>query len=368
MNDVNDAINYLDLQVDNSEIIEPIESKSLNINNSILSIMSDYYGFLAVAKESQYGVANPAAKKRFIAISDESINNDLNIDYVETIASRERKGFFSGGLTVGGDFSFLAEPENVGEILQYAFGNMTVTPEMTTGETPTPTGYYIREYTPSEKVLPSFTIYLNRSRLLDTVILGAKVGTLEFTFDTGSAVNASVTIAAQNQDEASKLGISMPTDVVFSDLMPFPYHEVKVYDVIDGTKTYMGIVTSLTLTLENNLVSDTFVLGSKNIAPISEGALAVSGSMDIVFKDSTYFRRFMDNTTFGLEVTCSYPGDSNMIMSFDLPKVIAETADVNMGGIEQLTQTVDFTALKDLGGKDYSIKATLKNKSAEPSE
>jgi hypothetical protein len=356
MDNINDAMDYLD----SSEIDE---TKTLNTNNYTINTMAEnteYFGFLGIATQIKKNADNSVSlagmddevtdvnQFEFIAISDESIANDLGIEYVETIASRERKGFFPGGLSVGGDFSFLAEPDNLDEVLYYAFGNVELGVDA-------PTGYYKKIYKPQMGSLPFFTTIINRNRLMDTKVVGAKMGSLEFTFDTGAAASVSATISAKDQ----KLWVPGTIPVKFGEYMPFPYYTITVMDGV----TPLANVTSMTLTIENNLTADNFALGSLNTSAITEGVLAISGSMDMVFKDSTYFQRFMGMQTFSLKVECKHPNDSNLSLIFDLPKVVIETADVNMGGIETLTQTVDFTALRD-AVSGYSVKAELVNKKA----
>lgn len=359
MDDINDALDYLDSEAVNAQDAD--ETQTLNTNNYNINNMAEsteYFGFLGLAtqiKENGDGSVSLAGiddevedvnQFEFIAISDESIANDLGIDYVETIASRERKGFFPGGLSVGGDFSFLAEPDNLDEVLYYAFGDVELGADA-------PSGYVKKVYKPQMGSLPFFTLIINRNRLMDTKVVGAKMGTLEFTFDTGAAASVSATISAKDQ----KLWEPGAVPVKFGEYMPFPYYTITV---MDGD-TPLANVTSMTLTIENNLTADNFALGSISTSAITEGVLAVSGSMDMVFQDSTYFERFMAMETFSLRVECKHPEDSNLSLTFDLPKVVIETADVNMGGIETLTQTVDFTALRD-AAKGYSIKAELVNK------
>ncbi len=318
-----------------------------------------YYGFLGVAPQINLKTPYGGSVYEFLAISDESINNSLNMGYVETIASRERKGFFSGGLSVSGDFSFLIEPDNMDNVLFYSFGRQpTITPLVDDlGE---PTGYYSKTFLPSSKELPPFTILLNRSGKLFTRVTGAKVDSLELSFSTGEAASASVSIIAADQESIDST--QLPSNVVFGSYMPFPYYNITLTEGEGGEP--IANATGLTVTLENNLSGDNFVLGSKSTYSIGEGLLAVSGSMDLVFEDKKYFDRFMNEETFGIKIEAVSMEDQQMKLIIDLPKVVIETADVNMSGIETLTQTVAFTALKD-STAGYSIRATTINKKPE---
>lgn len=147
----------------------------------------------------------------------------------------------------------------------------------------------------------------------------------------------------------SVLGESMVTSTTTLDSSPTAASSNDAMSGIDCGVIYEGgsaiaIVTAVNWDTTNNL-NPKFVIGSTSVKTVTAGRFGCTGSLTVLFQNSTMLNKFINETESSLWLVLTDP-DSNK-MSVDLPRIKYSTGTPTAAGEGNFELTMDFTALRD---------------------
>lgn len=211
--------------------------------------------------------------------------------------------------------------------------------------------------------LPSLTVEVFKQIMVQR-FLGCKVEALKLNCSAGNIVSAAATVRAMKDD--IDIVASTPS---FSTKDPFLYHggEVKIGGVASG------YVPKVDISIASALSNAVQVIGSRfDTEPLSQTVI-VNGNFDIKLISQAAYQQFLGgsgitepgdsqtSTTLELILTGALIGGSIYDkLNILIPQIYYDTADANIGGVDEIVQNVTFEAVyKDT--TDYELKATLIN-------
>ena len=118
-------------------------------------------------------------------------------------------------------------------------------------------------------------------------------------------------------------------------------------DIKLGNKGTLGsaltIITALDFTLTNNF-APTLVIGESTAGDMEFGTASLEGTVSCYFEDATMINRFLNETESALEVSV---GDGSNTLTFRMPRIKINSADVGVDGPTSRIVNMSFTALRD---------------------
>ena len=118
-------------------------------------------------------------------------------------------------------------------------------------------------------------------------------------------------------------------------------------DIKLGDKGNLGsaltIITALDFTLTNNF-APTLVIGESTAGDLEFGTASLEGTVSCYFEDATMINRFLNETESSLEVSV---GDGSNTLTFRMPRIKINSADVGVDGPTSRIINMSFTALRD---------------------
>lgn len=182
---------------------------------------------------------------------------------------------------------------------------------------------------------------------------------------TGCTVNSMNVSLAPNQMVTAGFGIvgrdmsisaSPKTVTASSGNEPFDSYtgSIKL-----GNKGSLGsaltIITGMDFTLTNNF-APTLVIGESIPSDLEFGTASLEGTVSCYFEDATMINRFLNETESSLEVQV---GDGTNSLTFTLPRIKINSADVGVDGPTSRIISMSFVALRD--DSDLSSSTTDAN-------
>lgn len=130
-------------------------------------------------------------------------------------------------------------------------------------------------------------------------------------------------------------------------------------DIKLGTKGTLGsaltLITAMDFTLTNGF-APTLVIGEDTASALEFGTAVLEGTVSAYFEDTTLINRFLNETESALEVSV---GDGTNTLTFTLPRIKINSADVGVDGPTSRIVNMSFTALRD--DSDLSSSTTDTN-------
>lgn len=130
-------------------------------------------------------------------------------------------------------------------------------------------------------------------------------------------------------------------------------------DIKLGNKGSLGsaltIITGMDFTLTNNF-APTLVIGESVPSDLEFGTASLEGTVSCYFEDATMVNRFLNETESSLEVSV---GDGTNTLTFTLPRIKINSADVGVDGPTSRIISMSFVALRD--DSDLSSSTTDAN-------
>ncbi len=196
-------------------------------------------------------------------------------------------------------------------------------------------------------------------------------GNLILINDTGTFQNDE-TIADNNSSPGSAtsngtLG-SASLDSSITDLGHSPFDGFSISTVQEGGAD-IAIVTTIELTIENNLDGSNFVIGGGGIRrSIPEGKIGVSGTMTCLFESMSAYIKAMRSTESSLKLIYTHGTgagtDGNEYLEFDIPELYFAKETPVIEGPQGILYKGPFQAFYDDDAGASAIKITLKNAEA----
>jgi len=248
-----------------------------------------------------------------------------------------------------GDFP--VEPENIGELLYGAFGNVLTTNPAS--------GVYLHTFSPADS-LPSYTFHIG-SEQKERLVRGSLVEALTIKFAHDDDLKARAEILSGWVESSQNL-----ETVAFSTLQALNMLTATNILTIDGiSKKYE--IYDLEITIKNNIPFDRGNLGSRQFTIKRYGAREVTGKLSAYFDNTEEYDRFIAGNEFTLIIHVDGPvitGAYKYYLEFELRKCIylrdvaPDIAAIN----EPLVVDAPFKAFYDTyGGFNAEAKAKLQN-------
>jgi len=117
----------------------------------------------------------------------------------------------------------------------------------------------------------------------------------------------------------------------------------------------LTLITALDFTLTNSF-APTLVIGEDTASDMEFGTASLEGTVSAYFEDATLINRFLNETESALEVSV---GDGTNTLTFTLPRIKINSADVGVDGPTSRIVNLSFTALRD--DSDLSASTTDTN-------
>jgi len=117
----------------------------------------------------------------------------------------------------------------------------------------------------------------------------------------------------------------------------------------------LTLITAMDFTLTNSF-APTLVIGEDTASDMEFGTAALEGTVSAYFEDETLINRFLNETESALEVSV---GDGTNTLTFTLPRIKINSADVGVDGPTSRIVNMSFTALRD--DSDLSASTTDTN-------
>ena len=105
----------------------------------------------------------------------------------------------------------------------------------------------------------------------------------------------------------------------------------------------LTLITAMDFTLTNSF-APTFVIGEDTAPDLEFGTASLEGTVSAYFEDAVLINRFLNETESALEVSV---GDGTNTLTFTLPRIKINSADVGVDGPTSRVLSLAFTALYD---------------------
>ena len=297
-------------------------------------------GRAGIAKETTWGTA--VTVDTFIELLTEDVRN--NVEKLEAgflMGSRNNYKYYKGIEDIGGTFSMVLNPDNIGLLLYMALGAEADAAQVDA------TTAYDHDFTPADTGtdLGSFTLEIERD-ITCCIYAGCTVNNMTLTAAKGSLVTADFEIVGK-----SELDDQSPQSLSPSSKIPYMFHQGSL--AIDTSN--VAYVNSFNFTYGNNLDTDGgFVLnGSRNRAHAYKQGGTLTGSMELEWtSDSDALRdAYLDNTqkqlTLTITSTETIEAGYYYTLTVDIPKVHIMGDPPVLSSRDRTPFTVNFEAVYD---------------------
>jgi len=315
--------------------------------------------YLGVAEETTYGtLVSPTA---YLDIRSESVEPSRDFLFPVTVAARERQYKGEGPFRESGSIELFVEPVNFGYLLKWFFGDVSTDQPDAVGAPNT----YRHRFTP-QPAIKSFSAHIGTEieeagTAQKRAIHGMFINSMRIEAVARELVVCSLDVTAEEEEVAA---VDTPT---------FP--DERFFAFGDGSVTVAGgditaRVEAFRLTLENDIDTDAFVLGSIKYPGIRLQGFNCTGEMELAFLDWDEHKRFLGGATLAAQsdfaAELKLTGDAieagyNFQLRLDLPRIHYTSSHPPIEERNRIVQRVAFQALKDATA-GYSIRAELINK------
>lgn len=307
-------------------------------------------GYLAIQKETTFGVqpSSPALIK--LPFSSESISKTVALDTNDHItANRNSRLPVRGNVDVAGAINF-----NLGfypgEILLGALGSVSTT-------APTHT-------IKIGDALPSFTVEKGFTDI-DQYFLykGCKIGKFSLTVAQSGFQKCSIDIMG-----ASETASGTSFDSTLTDLGDQPLDGFAISAITEGGSAITGI-TEMTFEIDNDLDGDTFQIGGTGTrGSINDGLAKVSGTIKGFFESLALYNKAINLTESSLAITytrgtgAGTAGNEQMVIT--IPELVYSVRTPAISGPKGVYYELDWQAYYGNDAGASSAIITLKNTQA----
>lgn len=254
----------------------------------------------------------------------------------ELHSNRQVQCYRHGMRSVSGDINIEFASQDFDTLVEGAFCGTWAADVLTTG-TERRSFTVVRQFTDLEAADKPFHIFT-----------GVEYNSFNLTVTPNSIVTA--TFGVIGQDLAlSETEITGSTYDTLTNDCPF---DGFTGTVLEGGAT-IGIVTEISLTLENGLEPRPVVGDDKTLEP-TIGMSMVTGNLTVYFEDSEMLEKFINETASSIEFSLEHSGKT---YTFEMPSVIYTGGQPDVAGAGSITLSMPFQALYD-DTNGYSISLT----------
>lgn len=282
---------------------------------------------LAYIAETVYGTTPTSPVFKILPDSRNSVGLEKESFASERVRSdRQIVDFRHGTRSVAGDIPFEFCRDNYDEIMQAALmGTWAVVGDVSTLKA----GVVRRSFTVETKY-DDVTQYKRNT--------GCEVSTMSLEVAPNAMVTGSFGIVGNN-------GVMAQTALSGATYTPSP--TTRVYDGFSGSiyvgSVEVGVITSVSLSLENNLENQA-VVGRNTTVRGAAGMSNLTGEISAFFEDATLFDLFDDEQEVSIEFTLT---DSVASYTFEMPRCKINGGKPEVGDDREVTISVPFQCLRD---------------------
>lgn len=188
---------------------------------------------------------------------------------------------------------------------------------------------------------------------------GCRVNSASFSWGSEGFVDTTFELMGAVEDTATVTFDSSPTD---NGHTPFGNFEAAVYEGV----TQLGIVTTIDMTISNNLDGNMYVIGGQGQRrSIPAGTAAVNGNITVLFEDTTMYEKAKAGTETSIKVTVTTgTGDgstNNEYIEFLIPEVRFAPSAPTLEGPQGITMQLPFNAYYQDSTEASALQITLRN-------
>jgi hypothetical protein len=310
-------------------------------------------GYVGFGKETTEGTF--ATVDKFLAAT--SVSFDDSNDYLSPMTirgSRDMTLALPAPFTVNGSLEMPLVSEDVELLLKSAFAASSAT----TGVVGVASAYS-HVFTPGN-ASPTFTFEKyaagsdgGSTGALQMQYSGVRVNTLELRASFGEIVTATVGLDGTDRQRVSPATPLTPSYAAVS-VNPFHFNGAKVS--IGGSDS--AIVKDLTLSVNNNVEHIGTLRQTRGFSRVAMGAREITLSMSMDFQDGTEYDRLLNDSEFAVELTFRGPlitGSTYHSLVVTLPRVKYRTVGVPLSAGDMISQDVECTVLKPVGGNIATV-------------
>jgi hypothetical protein len=310
-------------------------------------------GYVGFGKETTEGTF--ATVDKFLAAT--SVSFDDSNDYLSPMTirgSRDMTLALPAPFTVNGSLEMPLVSEDVELLLKSAFAASSAT----TGVVGVASAYS-HVFTPGN-ASPTFTFEKyaagsdgGSTGALQMQYSGVRVNTLELRASFGEIVTATVGLDGTDRQRVSPATPLTPSYAAVS-VNPFHFNGAKVS--IGGSES--AIVKDLTLSVNNNVEHIGTLRQTRGFSRVAMGAREITLSMSMDFQDGTEYDRLLNDSEFAVELTFRGPlitGSTYHSLVVSLPRVKYRTVGVPLSAGDMISQDVECTVLKPVGGNIATV-------------
>jgi hypothetical protein len=305
--------------------------------------------------EDTFKTTPVAADAWILPFTSESLRLSRNlIDSKVLRANRNAKAPVRGNKEITGDINMELSP-GLGKIFKHALGTVT-----TTGAS--------EPYTHTFKIaaLPSMCI---EKQFLDLTIPkyflynGIKINSLKIATKPEGMIETTISVMGTGETVTNASFDASATDIdVTYNYSSFDGFQASILD----NATPLGNVSSLDISLENNLDGSVYVInGTGERYSLPDGLTKVSGTLTTLFEDDTLYMKAMNSEETKLVLTFTVGSGSgtagNEKLTITIPELILQPNAPVISGPTGVMVELPFTAYYSNSTETTSLQFELKN-------
>ena len=321
---------------------------------------------IAYIEETDWGQTLSAASNwtgfRFVR---ESMGRDINsFESQELRSDRMISAVLRGNQRAEGDISFELGPDSHNLLLRNTIGGNWST---------TGSGPYTHILVPATSDVagggyPQGMSFVKAFTDIPYYFLyaGCKVDSLSFDFPQEGIATCTARILGKTETLTASKPYETPLSYPAGD--PYESNIAELYEATYNSAhtdiasmswgSPIGIVTSARFSITNTLDGGSFVLGSQNRYSLPQGRRRIEGTFSVLFKDTTYYTKFVNGTHVGLQIK-AIDSTGTYSHTFQFPNVIyrGSRATPVIDGEGGLKMDIPFRAIRH-ANIGYDVRLT----------
>ena len=289
------------------------------------------------------------ANVHILDIGGEDITTDNGYIYPQTASNRTTRRKITGPLGITGPIDSPLFPEEAASLLYYGLGSVA-----TTGSS-APYTHVIKKGT----TLPFFSLEVGRDVKAHKYVGGA-VNSFTLDYSPDETLNGSFDCVFRKELATSSLAsVTFPDFNSANRAFAGPDITFSIGNA-EASVTASTLCEAASISVENNLSTDAFALGSNLLPAHVVGAIGITGTMDLRYESSTNYDDFIATTEKRITLDGTYgSGAAVKQILVDLPRIAYDTNRLPTDNVERFVQAIGFTAETDTNGDP--IICTVKN-------
>jgi hypothetical protein len=313
-----------------------------------MSIAFGHTAWIGFGEESTYGT--PAVSYKYLEILEETLSYKQSYITKPALGRVSLKNKVKSKKSVEGSVKFQFPFDGAEKLLKHALG---------TGGTTGPTlGAYTHTFDPTTSLPTGLTFQVNRdaSAIGGSSAFeyqGCQINKITFSQGMEDFLMCSVDLLGEDQQLIAQPAATFPAFVGVS------YDQVTLAQVNGVT----AAIEEFELTIENNLASDRYKLGSMIRKGLGrQQARRVSGKLTLELEQLTEYNYWRNLTEQSLRVTYTGPtaGSTTYSLDFNLPKVVFSGDEPTTKDAGPYKLTLNWEALQNAAAND-ELQVTLRN-------